>query len=272
MKYTELDFDGSARVGADIVEVTGYYGKMKHVFGFVGLTIIITFAWYLWGNPTLFDARTAYYGHGYLWGENSFGANTYEACLESRHSDLGCHAGMTPAELAIQMFQSDPSDRITDLLILAIIFVPPILFFTLRRPRPVRFNRELGAIYGWRRGRLFILPSRYFTYDLNTSFDGLRMSDAYGEAILRLQDSRNPKRSAKFKVGPYPARQPGQPSRLLDQMKGFLQLSEAPGVHARRPDKIRYPWWQRSLLGPKRLPADIDSIAADWMRKQETLA
>ena len=269
MTYTKKDFDGTARTGADTVDVTGYYGKAKLLFGLVGAAIVLTFGYYLWRNPALFDKRTAYYGHGYWWGENSFGANSYESCLQGVYSNMGCHAVMTPAEFAFQMFQANPFDRVTDLLLLCIIFLPPALFLTLRRPRPVRFNRKLGAIYGWRKGRLFIHPSRYFTYDLNTFFDALRMSDAYGEALLSLQDSRHAPKSLKFKLGPYPGRQPGQPSRILDQMKGFLQSTEDPTMHEQRPGAIRYPWWQRSLLGAKQLPKDIDRIAADYMRAQE---
>lgn len=270
MKYTEIDFDGLARVGADTVDVTGYYGKMKHIFGLLGLTTTITLVVMTIDNPDWLLKSTAYYGNGYLWGDSYFGANSYASCLKGGYP--GCDASTTPMEFAQIMFMRRPESRLQDLMILCFTLLPLILFATMRRPRPVRFNRELGAIYGWRRGRLFIHPSRYFTYTLNTAFDGLRMSNAYGEAILRLKDSRDPKRTAKFKVGPYPARQPGQPSRLLDQLKGFLQGGEAPDVHARRPDTIRYPWWQRSLLGPKRLPDDIDAIARDWMRQQELKA
>ncbi len=272
MNARDKDFDGSARVGADLVDVTAYYGKMKLLFGLVGTAALLTFAYQYWADPDWLLKSTMYYGHGYLWGSNSWGANSYETCLQGSYSDMGCTAQTTPAAFAIQMFLRNPGDRVTDLLILSVSLLPLILFFLLRRPRPVRFNRDLGAIYGWRGGRLFILPSRYFTYDLNTAFDGLRMSDAYGEAILQLQDSRTPARLSKFKLGPYPGRQPGQPSRLLDQMTGFPQLTEAPEIQAQRPDRIRYPWWQRSLLGPKRLPGDIDQTALDWMRAQNLLA
>lgn len=267
MNYTEKDFDGSARSGPDTVDITGYYAKMKLVFGLMGTAVTLTFAFGIWQNPTILEQITAYYGHGYLWGENGYGARSYASCLQGRNSDLGCHAGMTPGEFAWQMFRRNPDDRVTDLMLLSISILPLILFCTLRRPRPVRFNRELGAIYGWRWGRLFIRPSRYFKFKLNTFYDGLQMSDDYGEAIIRLRDSRNPERRGKFKLGPYPARQPGQPSRLLMQMPGFLQGTEAPDVHAQRPTKIRCPWWQRSLLGPKKLPDNIDQIARDWMRE-----
>ena len=44
MNAREKDFDGSARVGADLVDVTAYYGKLKLLFGLVGTAALLTFA------------------------------------------------------------------------------------------------------------------------------------------------------------------------------------------------------------------------------------
>ena len=136
MNAREKDFDGSARVGADLVDVTAYYGKLKLLFGLVGTAALLTFAYQYWADPDWLLKSTMYYGHGYLWGSNSWGANSYETCLQGSYSDMGCTAQTTPAAFAIQMFLRNPGDRVTDLLILSVSVLPLILFFLLLVQRP----------------------------------------------------------------------------------------------------------------------------------------
>ena len=60
MNAREKDFDGSARVGADLVDVTAYYGKMKLLFGLVGTAALLTFAYQYWADPDWLLKSTMY--------------------------------------------------------------------------------------------------------------------------------------------------------------------------------------------------------------------
>ena len=60
MNARDKDFDGSARVGADLVDVTAYYGKLKLLFGLVGTAALLTFAYQYWADPDWLLKSTMY--------------------------------------------------------------------------------------------------------------------------------------------------------------------------------------------------------------------
>lgn len=256
--------EGSAWSGPDTVDLKYYFGKMKIIFGSLAIITVGVMTWFILTSPLTHDRFFGLLGQGVLWGENELMSNTYKACREWADFFSVCSPDVTPQEYFLAMAK----DSIWQYLFYAssLLFIPCIFLFW-RRPAPIRFNKSLGAIYSWRWGRLFIHSGHSIKFQQKNFYDAMAQSARRGPAVIELTDSRNPGRKAKFKVGPYVSRLESQPVRLLRQMRDFLLGQEHPDLSRARPDRLSYPFWEWSLLPPKRLPSDIDARAERWLRE-----
>ncbi|OSQ33553.1 hypothetical protein, partial [Thalassospira sp. MCCC 1A01428] len=92
-----------------------------------------------WEQQTYF---LGYLGYGYLWGEHSsWTATYYKGCVEE-HA-YGCDSKTTPAEFVWIQIKKAPGDYIRMAIFFAFWFCLGFGYFFLRRPVPVRFNRNL---------------------------------------------------------------------------------------------------------------------------------
>ncbi|RJE84568.1 hypothetical protein [Paracoccus onubensis] len=256
--------EGSAWSGPDSVDLKPYFGKMKIVLGFLVLVMIGVQAWQLWSNPVYREIQFGLFGQGILWGENAMWEKSYQTCLEWYDPSRGCTADITPWRFMLTIVDSYWMNY---LLYLVTLIILPSIFLFWRRPAPIRCNKALKAIYSWRRRRLFIHSGHYIEFKQKNFYDAIAQSSRRGPAVIELTDSRNPARKGKFKVGPYVSRLESQPARLLGQMRNFLLGYEGPTLSEARPRRLSYPFWEWSLLPPRRLPADIDAQAERWLRE-----
>ena len=256
--------EGSAWSGPDTVDLKPYFGKMKIALGSLSTIMITVMVWFIMTSPLTHDRFWGLLGEGVLWGENELMSNTYESCRTWADHLPVCGPNVTPKEY----FIARAADNIWHYAFYLFIFIGlPSAFLFWRRPFPIRFNKSLKAIYSWRRGRLFIHSGHYIKFEHKAFYDAMAQSAQRGPAVFELTDSRNPDRKEKFKVGPYVSRLESQPARLLAQMRDFLLGFEHPDLAKARPRRLSYPFWEWSLLPPRRLPADIDAQAAIWLRE-----
>lgn len=266
-----------------VVEVEQYrFGNLKMVFGLVFVGIWLTIFWLAYdytNSGTRLNSRgqeitrfhdltwdLGYIGYGYLWGEHPSWKHTYEVgCVQE--NAYGCTSQTTPWEFT----QMNIRDGARSLVIDAIALIPFLIFmFTypfIRKPAPVCFNQDLGAIYGWHRGQLWILPKRDFEYEFKTEPDLASWIFDSGPMRIKLYSAKNPKKSRTFLLGTYPNHTPYYGMELGQNLQRYMQSVTEIDM-AEVPRSFTYHWWQRSLLGKRELPADIDQRAAEWIKQQ----
>ncbi len=273
---------GIALLREGVCDVERFFAGMKMLAGFTAIMVLGFTMFYFfqpydqndrvdryhhvqglskWEQQTYF---LGYWGYGYLWGEHSSWATTYyKGCVED-HA-YGCESKTTPAGFVWIKMKESPGDYIRMAIFFALWFFLGFGYFFLRRPAPVRFNRKLGAIYTWHRGKLWIHPQYIFDYDDKLGLDLLGSGGFNGPMHMKLQLSRNPRKLKTFKLGTYPFPCDGYGQFLAKRLQEFMR-----GSYEDRdrgwPKDLKYPWWQRSVLGRKELPEDIDQRAEEWLR------
>jgi len=268
MSDYDFQYEGSARVTDHTVDIAAYFGRMKLMAGLVG-TGFIVFILYDVLAPgegySIFSKELGHYGLGYVWGENEWWANSYSRCITEEIRSRGCTSETTPMEYLQSVMRRNPMTYVWHFLFSVFLFGPTLLFIFQRRPAPIRFNSKLDAFYTWRNGRMFIHAGSKFEYTFKPIKDGLMGMTPRGPVKVSLTNARNPKRNRNIRIGPYAAQNPPQPMALIDQMRFFLQGRESVAETRMRPDRLTFPWWQRSIFGGRKLPADIDEHAEKWV-------
>jgi hypothetical protein len=284
---TYKGYIGAAGNKLGIVDVERFFAGFKMVLGLVAIGVWLASIQYVLFYESSFDdlksnsssvELTAWqrytkflgnFGYGYLWGEHPTWKRTYEkGCLEKNW--YGCNAQTTPEEFLLILVKRHPRRYVDILMISCGFFYLAFGFFFLRRPTPVRFNRNLGAIYTWHRGKLWIHPQYIFDYDYKPGLNLLSGGGFNGPMRIKLQSSRNPRKLKTFKLGTYPFPCGGYGQFLAKRLQEFMRGSYEDRDRGWSKD-LKYPWWQRSLLGRKELPDDIDARAEEWLRKYKYL-
>ncbi|WP_143182159.1 hypothetical protein, partial [Thalassospira sp. TSL5-1] len=208
-----------------------------------------------WEQKTKF---LGYFGYGYVWGENLYWETTYKRnCLKYEVGD--CTKDTTPVQFWMIKIKSDFSGFIEVLLVYSGILFLLTYYIFMRKPRCVVFNQTLGAIYTWHRGNLWILPASEFSYRYREEVNYMvgRVGNGFMQMSLRL--AKKPEKTKKFKMGvfPYPCDKYGV--RLAETLEIYLHRKD--GDTSYIPQASTYRWWERSLLGRKKLPKDIHDQA-----------
>ena len=282
---TYKGYIGAAGNKLGIVDVERSFAGFKMVLGLVAIGVWLALIQYFLFYENSFDDLKSHsssvelttwqrytrflgnFGYGYLWGEHPTWKRTYEkGCLEKNW--YGCNAQTTPEQFLLILVKRHPRRYLDILMISCGFFYLAFGFFFLRRPAPVRFNRNLGAIYTWYRGNLWIHPQYIFDYDYKLGLNLLSGGGFNGPMRIKLQSSRNLKKQKTFKLGTYPFPCDGYGQFLGKRLQEFMQDSYEDSGH-NWPKNLKYPWWQRSLLGRKKLPDDIDQRAEQWLQSQK---
>ncbi|OSQ38194.1 hypothetical protein [Thalassospira sp. MCCC 1A01428] len=266
-----IRLEGITHPRKDVVEVAQYsFGRLKMVAGLAALGSWVAAIWWLFipvmtGQATPIDHLLGKLGRGYLWGEDPGWAQSYNReCLSKNY--YGCSADTTPFEYIALQFHADPKSYIVPLVGLGLLVICAFAWFFIRRPAPVRFNRDIGAIYGTHDGKLWILPASDFDYSYKGEFDLLsgRFFNS-GPMRIRLVNARKPQRKRVFCLGAYPPGHDAYGEQLGRALKNFLERSGTGEIIANAPGQAPLKWWQASLFGAARLPEDIDAKAIDWL-------
>ncbi|UKV13863.1 hypothetical protein L6172_17680 [Thalassospiraceae bacterium SW-3-3] len=277
----DKSYMGTANPGAGIADVERFFAGLKMVFGLVAIGIWAFTAFYFlepddpndqWDSYYRMQGMSkweqkvyflGYFGYGYLWGEHPvWGRGYFEACVKEQ--SYGCSAETTPLEFVLLQIEDEPDDYIRMLIFFAFWFCLAFGYFLMRKPAPVRFNRNLGAIYTWYDGKLWIHFGERFHYDYKPGSDLLSGKAFNGPMRIKLHSSTHPKRKKTFKLGTYPYPCEAYGDYLGRDLQAFMR-GAGNRTEKYSPKTLRYPWWHRSLLGKKELPGDIDKRAADWV-------
>ncbi|WP_417843238.1 hypothetical protein [Thalassospira sp.] len=273
---------GVALGASGIADVERFFAGFKMVAGLTAILVLFSTVFYfsrpyvsrnevnssyVSGEQSSWERRLdflGYFGYGYWWGKHySWGLTYFKACVQDE--SFGCTKETTPFQFVLLQIKQSPRIYIDLFMFFIFWFCLGFGYFFLRRPAPMRFNRNLGAIYTWHRGKLWIHPNYIFNYDEKTGLDLLGSGGFNGPMHMKLQSSRNPKKLKTFKLGTYPFPCDGYGQFLARRLQEFMR-----GSYKDRdrgwPKDLKYPWWQRSVLGRKELPEDIDQRAEEWLR------
>ena len=272
------------RVNFVVVDI--FWSGAKLMFGFVCLGMWMLAAYeinnavevtnqnfYERGGSELtgWDRKTeflGYLGYGYVWGDNLYWKNTYEDCVE--YSAHGCSGDTTPVEFMKINLQNNFEDFLLTYMVHAGILFMLTFYFFMRKPRGVVFNQDIGAIYTWHRGKLWILPATDFSYRYREEVNFMVGRVGNGFMQLNLHSAKNPSKTRKFKMGvfPYPCDKYGV--KLAEALEVYLHRNDQDTSYI--PLASTYRWWERPLFGRKKLPKDIHEQAAAWMRNHVQLS
>ncbi|AUG55453.1 hypothetical protein [Thalassospira marina] len=263
--------EGITHPRKDVVDVAQYrFGHRKMVAGLAALgSWVATFLWVflpvMSGQPSPIDHFLGKLGRGYLWGEDPAWAQSYmRECLAKNY--YGCSADTTPFEFIALQFHADPKSYIVPLIGLGIVAICAFAWFFMRKPAPVRFNRDIGAVYGVHDGKFWILPASEFDYAYHGEWDPLSgRFFSSGPTQISLYNANTPSRKRTFYLGAYPTGQDAYGQILGDALKNFLARSGTGEIIANAPSHTPLKWWQASLFGAARLPENIDAQAIDWL-------
>ncbi|AUG55454.1 hypothetical protein [Thalassospira marina] len=204
------------------------------------------------------------YGYGYLWGSHSTWGRTYhEGCVAEEN--WGCTKDTTPFQFVLIQLKDDTGEYVRDLILFLFMFWMSCSYPLMRKPCPIVFNRHLAAIYTWYRGRLWILPASEFSYRYQEGANFLSGRWGNGPMQMKLRSSERLHKRKNFKIGtyPYPCEKYGV--RLAEALEVYLRTTDQDTSYI--PPATSYRWWERSILGRKKLPDDIHDQAAARMRK-----
>ncbi len=205
------------------------------------------------------------YGRGYLWGESRLWTVGYEEyCLKDHY--YGCTNSTSRFEYFLQVVGINASNYLMDVFLLAWTLVSFLGVFVYRKPRGLIVNLDLGAIYTWERGRLWILPIGACNQG-SEKVENLVVAERSDEAVfVRLFQGQKPSKSKMFGVGDVfnmaTLARIGFASKLRSLLVGKFEFSD---------DDLNllntYRWWERSFLGRKKFPVDIHMQAEAWMKQ-----
>ena len=264
---------GVSRPQSDVVDVQQYsFGRGKMAAGLVALATWCATIWwlflpYLMGQASPLDHFLGKIGRGYVWGEDPAWAQNYaNQCLTKNF--YGCASDTTPFEFMVLQFHANPKSYIIPLIALVLIAIGGFAWFFMRRPAPIRFNRKVGAIYGVSEGTLWIRPATDFDFAYEGEWDPLSgRFNSSGPMQVWLYDAQKPSRKRKFKLGAYPPGRNEYGKQLGQALRNFLAGMDPGDIIVNASAHASVPWWQNALLGPKHLPKNIDTRAADWLNK-----
>ncbi|OKH86437.1 hypothetical protein [Thalassospira sp. TSL5-1] len=275
---------GIALRASGIADVERFFHGLKFVAGFTAVFIMASTLIYFfqpyekndeagtydqdqemsaWEDRAYF---LGYFGYGYLWGHHESWQRTYlKGCVQDE--SYGCTKDTTPFQFMMLQMKRHPRTYFD----ICIFFLGwgclSFGYFFLRRPAPVRFNRNLGAIYTWHRGKLWIHPLYIFDYSCQLSRDVWNGGGFNGPMDIKLRSSQNLKKRKTFRLGIYPF--PGDEYGLfLGEILHEFMLGTYEDSERGWPKNLKYRWWHRSLFGRKKLPDDIDQRAEEWLRSQ----
>ncbi|WP_147253074.1 hypothetical protein [Thalassospira profundimaris] len=221
-------------------------------------------------GKTFSDSFLDRYGRGYLWGESKLWTIGYEKyCLKDHY--YGCTSSTSRFEYFLQIIDMNLSNYLMDVVLLAWTLVSFLGVFFYRKPRGLIVNMDIGAIYTWERGKLWIL-SIGGSYQSDDRVKSLIEANRPDQAVfVKLFLGHNPPKRKMFGIGDVINMAVLTNLNLAFKLRSLL-LGRQDFSYEDLNLLNTYKWWERSIQGRKKFPSDIHDQAAAWMKRHADLS